>query len=140
MNKVRRDSNLMSLYLTYFQNAFNYRPSCAGCSFSSDWQKLVSFYSYNEEKTLILQKEKTMSITIKKIQNKILSYNKDGKTYRIYDNLLNSEFIDNYLKYGSEEEINERKKMFNFPEETKKEKVEDSEKTVEKRKINKFKK
>ena len=113
--KVRRDSNLMSLYLTYFQEAYGYRPSCAGCSFATDWQKIVSFYSNKEEKTLNLQKEIFMEITIKKIQGKILSYKKDGKTFRLYDNILNNEFIDGYLKNGSEEELIERKKLFIFP-------------------------
>jgi len=113
--KVRRDSNLMSLYLTYFQEAYGYRPSCAGCSFATDWQKIVSFYSNKEEKTLNLQKEIFMEITIKKIQGKILSYKKDGKTFRLYDNILNYDFIDGYLKNGSEEELIERKKLFIFP-------------------------
>ena len=113
--KVRRDSNLMSLYLIYFQDAYGYRPSCAGCSFSTDWEKIVSFYSNKEEKTLNLQKEIFMEITIKKIQGKILSYKKDGKTFRLYDNILNPEFIDGYLKNGSEEELSERKKLFIFP-------------------------
>ena len=113
--KVRRDSNLMSLYLIYFQDAYGYRPSCAGCSFSTDWEKIVSFYSNKEEKTLNLQKEIFMEITIKKIQGRILSYKKDGKTFRLYDNILNPEFIDGYLKNGSEEELTERKKLFIFP-------------------------
>lgn len=111
-NKVRRDSNLMSLYLFYFKETYNYTPSCAGCSFSSDWDKFVSFHS---KKSLNLQKEITMAITIKKVQGKILSYKKDGRTYRIYDNLLNDEFITEYLKHGSDDELAERKKMFNFP-------------------------
>ena len=113
--KVRRDSNLMSLYLVYFKEAYKYTPSCAGCSFGTDWQKFVSFYSTKEEKVLNLQKEIFMKITIKKIQGKILSYKKDGKTFRLYDNILTTEFIDGYLKNGSKEELAERKKLFNFP-------------------------
>lgn len=105
----------MSLYLLYFQEAYGYRPSCAGCSFGSDWQKIVSFYSNKEEKSLNLQKQNFMEITIKKIQGKILSYKKDGRVFRLYDNILNDEFIDGYLNNGSEEELAERKKLFNFP-------------------------
>lgn len=111
--KVRGDSSLMSLYLEYFEDAFNKKPSCAGCSFASDWQRLVSFYS---KKTITLQKEKVMNtITIKKVQGKILSYKKDGKTYRQYDNILTDSFIKEYISNGSEEELIQRKKMFNFP-------------------------
>ena len=56
-----------------------------------------------------------MEITIKKIQGKILSYKKDGRVFRLYDNILNDEFIDGYLNNGSEEELAERAKLFNFP-------------------------
>jgi len=113
-HKVRRDSNLMHLYLQFFKEAYSYTPSCAGCSFGGDWEKFVLFYSDKTEKRLTLQKE-TKMITIKKIQGKILSYKKDGKTYRLYDNILNDAFISEYLKNGSKEEILERKKLFNFP-------------------------
>lgn len=112
--KVRRDSNLMHLYLEFFEKAFGRVPNCSGCSFGSDWQKLVSKYSKN---SVTLQKVKIMAnqITIKKIQGKILSYKKDGKTYRLYDNILNDAFIKEFISNGTEEEIAERKKLFNFP-------------------------
>lgn len=113
-HKVRRDSNLMHLYLEFFQEAFGRVPSCAGCSFGSDWNKLVAKYSKNY---VTLQKAKTMSksITIKRITGKILSYVKDGKTYRLYDNILNDSFIKEYISNGTDEEIAERKKLFVFP-------------------------
>jgi hypothetical protein len=114
-NKVRRDSSLMSLYLRYFQEAYNYKPNCTACSFATDWQKLVSFYSNKEVKGLNSQK-KTMNISIKKIQGKILSYKKDGKTFRLYDNILTPNFIEEYLKNGSDDVLEERKKLFNLPD------------------------
>lgn len=111
--KVRRDSNLMSLYLEFFKTAFGRVPNCAGCSFGTDWQKLVSKYS---KKSVTLQKVNPMrTITIKKIQGKILTYRKDGKTYRQYDNILTDEFIKNYIEYGVEGDKESRLKMFNFP-------------------------
>lgn len=132
MHEVRRDSNLMHLYIELFQKAFNFKPVCAGCSFSTDWFKFVSFYN---PKSVTLQKEKVMSktISIKKIQHKILSYKKDGRTYRLYDNNLNDDFIKNYLENGTEEELKERKKMFNFPsEESKENKLSEAVKEVNK--------
>lgn len=115
-HKVRRDSNLMHLYLEYFKETFNYLPNCVGCSFGSDWQKFVTYHSKSLKKTLTLQKVKIMSsITIKKVQGKILSYKKDGKTLRLYDNNLNDDFINGFLSNGTDEEIAERKKLFNFP-------------------------
>lgn len=115
--KVRRDSNLMSLYLDFFKTAFGRLPNCAGCSFGTDWQKLVSLYSIKAEKKVTLQKGKIMNtITIKKIQGKILTYKKDGRTYRQYDNILTDSFIKEFISNGTEEEIKERVKMFNFPD------------------------
>lgn len=115
--KVRRDSNLMHLYLEFFKEAFGRVPNCAGCSFGTDWQKLVSLYS---KKSVTLQKVNPMkTIQIKKIQGKILTYRKDGKTYRQYDNILTDEFIKEFIVSGTEEENKERVKMFNFPIEEK---------------------
>lgn len=114
--KVRRDSNLMSLYLDFFKTAFGRVPNCAGCSFGTDWQKLVSLYSIKGEKKVTLQKGKIMNtISIKKIQGKILTYRKEGKTFRQYDNILTDEFIKEFIVSGTEEENKERVKMFNFP-------------------------
>ena len=111
--KVRRDSNLMHLYLEFFKEAFGRVPNCAGCSFGADWQKLVLKYS---KKSVTLQKGNPMkTIQIKKIQGKILTYRKDGKTFRQYDNILTDAFIKEYVSNGTEEENKERVKMFNFP-------------------------
>jgi len=113
-HKVRRDSSLMHLYIQFFKETFNYLPNCAGCSFASDWNKLITFYS---KKKSFIQKSKIMSnkITIKKVQGKILTYQKNGKTYRLYDNILTDDFIKEYVSNGTPEEITERKKLFNFP-------------------------
>jgi len=113
-HKVRRDSNLMHLYIDFFKETFNYSPNCAGCSFDSDWNKLKNFYF---KKKPFTQKLKIMSnkITIKKVQGKILTYHKNGKTYRLYDNILTDDFIKEYVSNGTPEEIAERKKLFNFP-------------------------
>jgi len=54
-------------------------------------------------------------ITIKKVQGKILTYQKNGKTYRLYDNILTDDFIKEYVSNGTPEELTERKKLFNFP-------------------------
>jgi len=111
--KVRRDSNLMSLYLQYFKEEFKYSPNCVGCSFATDWQKLVSKYS---KKYVTLQKVNSMNtITIKRQQGKILAYKKDGRTYRQYDNILTDSFIKEFIVSGTDEENKERVKMFNFP-------------------------
>jgi len=113
-HKVRRDSSLMHLYIDFFKETFNYLPNCAGCSFNSDWNKLITFYSKKNSLTKI-PKIMSNKITIKRVQGKILAYHKDGKTYRLYDNILNDDFIKEYVSNGTAEEIAERKKLFNFP-------------------------
>lgn len=55
-------------------------------------------------------------IEIKKAQAKILSYQKNGKTYRLYDNILTQEFINEYLTFGTKEELEKRRELFRFPE------------------------
>lgn len=117
-DKVRRDSNLMFLYLDHFKKAFGHTPSCAGCSFNTDWQSFVKFHTKEE----LIIKTKTMSIQkikLKKVQGKILSYVKNKKTYRLYDNVLTDDFISEYLKNGTKEQIEERKGFFVFPKEKK---------------------
>jgi len=114
--KVRSNPDLMSLYLEFFKQAFNRIPNCVGCSFGTDWQKLINFHTGNKEKSVTLQKQKVMNtMSIKKIQGKILTYKKDGKTFRQYDNILTDAFIKEYVSNGTTEENAERLKMFNFP-------------------------
>lgn len=116
-SKVRRDSNLMLFYVETFNDVFGYRPNCAGCSFNSDWRKLVMKISGKEENSVTLQKRKTMEkYILKRPEGKILSYKKDGRTYRKYDTKINDQFAEEFLKHGTEEEIEQRKKMFSkFP-------------------------
>ena len=37
---VRKDPELMPLYIKYYTEAFNIAPDCAGCTFSVDFKKL----------------------------------------------------------------------------------------------------
>lgn len=113
-DKVRRDSNLMAFYIEAFQSAFGHKPNCAGCTFNSDWNKLVK--SINKGENLVnLQttNNKVMStFKLKKTTNTILAYRKDKITYRKYDNLIDESFAIAYLTNGTESEIIERKKLF----------------------------
>lgn len=138
-DKVRRDSNLMAFYIKSFMEAFGYKPNCAGCTFSSDWNKLVSFIK-NDGKSLSLNlKSKVMENTfrLKKIQNKIFAYRIGKTTYRSYDNLFNDDFVKAFLKHGTEEEIIERKKLFSV---LPKERAEDPENKISDEKVVKVRK
>lgn len=113
-NKVRRDSNLMAFYIEAFKLKFGYAPNCAGCTFNSDWKKLINAFN-NAEKGVILSSNKLdmdKNFKLKKIQHKIFAYHYMGKTYRLYDKNFTNEFVENFLKFGTQEEISERKKLF----------------------------
>lgn len=112
-DKVRRDSNLMAFYLKSFVEAFGYKPTCTGCTFASDWNKLVKFVSTGEKPITNHQKQNLMNtFKLKKTTNTILAYKLNGRTHRKYDNLLNEEFAVAYLTHGALEEIEQRKKLF----------------------------
>ena len=131
-SKVRRDSNLMLFYIETFKDAFGYAPNCAGCTFNSDWYKLANRIN-GKENLLTLQKEKTMAtFQLKKAEGKILSFKKGGVTYRKYDTSLTEEFVLGYLSNGTEEEIEQRKKLFSkLPKESKSEETKTTEEFVE---------
>jgi hypothetical protein len=112
-DKVRRDSSLMAFYIESFVATFNYKPTCTGCSFSSDWRKLVNHVNKKENLVTLQKNINTMStFKLKKVSNVILAYKKDGATHRKYDNLLNEDFAIAYLTNGTEAEIEQRKKLF----------------------------
>ena len=121
-HKVRRSPDLMAFYVDTFKQTFGFVPNCAGCSFSTDFQKLISHFgkAENKEKLLTLKNIAVMDFEIKQKRGTILFYVKDGVTYRRYDNQLTPDFVKNFLTYGSEKELAERKKLFHkLPEEIK---------------------
>jgi len=119
--KVRRDSNLMSIYIELFFQQFGYRPNCAGCSFNSDWDKFAR--SGNNSISVVPASigivEKTFAFKDPAII--MLSYKKDKITYRKYSNKATDAFVREYLKHGTKEEIKQRKNLFKtLPEKAKK--------------------
>lgn len=113
-DKVRRDSSLMAFYVESFFSAMGYRPVCAGCSFNTDWRKFVNKINGKPEssETPIKNNIPMSTFKLKKVQNKILSYKADGKTYRQYDNILSENFVNGFLSNGTKEQIQERKELF----------------------------
>lgn len=113
--KVRGSSYLMSIYIDAFEKQFGRKPACAGCTFANDFAKLIAAVNggLQPKKSVTLNK-RTMENTfkLKKIQSKILAYKKEGKTFRVYDNLMKEDFAVQFLTHGSDEQLAERKKMF----------------------------
>ena len=74
----------------------------------------------------------SIDFKLKRRENKILSYKKNGKTYRQYDTKLTADFVNGYLTNGTPEQLKERKAAFQIlPEKFRpKAKVETVEKIV----------
>lgn len=109
--KVRRDSNLMAIYIDAFKNTFGKVPNCAGCTFSADFTKLKKAVL----KQTPIQKAKKMADTtfkLKKKLGKIHSYKKNGRTIHFYDTNMTEEIAVEYLTYGTPEQIESRKELF----------------------------
>lgn len=102
-SEIRRDNNLMQLFVKYYEAAFSVKPNCAGCVFKTGFKKLKSFYlkgnsevkkiKYNkmDEKTFLLKKQHKL---------KILTYQKDGKTHRCYGYNLTEDFAKELVNCG----------------------------------------
>ncbi|PIF44293.1 hypothetical protein CLU96_1234 [Chryseobacterium sp. 52] len=111
-DQVRRNPDLMSAYIELFQEKFGKKPDCAGCSFNSDWNRLI-----NETST---QKFTIMSTkNFELINNSIIySFDYEDKKLkrvfrkRVYGNLMTEDFAIEYLTHGTQEEIAVRKKQF----------------------------
>jgi hypothetical protein len=102
---IRKNEELMNLFIHYYKEVFSYIPSCVGCSFKRSYRKLKKF-SQNGEKTLPLikmQKQKKMknSFLLKKSERlKIHSYTKNGVKYRRYGNAIDEAFARELVAAG----------------------------------------
>src|SRR5690606_15767876 len=140
--EVRGNSNLMAIYIKYFKEYFGHEPSCAGCTFANDFTRLkrvVLSGGSQEQKSRTKKQSKmeTKTFKLKKVEGKILSYKKNGKTIHFYDNNMTEQLAVEYLTHGTPEQIEERKKLFAIlpnaiiePVEVKEEIVETTEEVV----------
>lgn len=112
--KIRHNNELMQLYIQKFEAAFSYKPNCAGCTFNKDFNKLKKHVNSGSKSTIINLKPETMSAyKIKpKFRAQILTYVKDKRSYRTYGRNISDQFAKEFLTHGTEEQLAERKKMF----------------------------
>lgn len=112
--KIRNNNELMQLYIQKFEAAFSFKPNCAGCTFSKDFNKLKKHVASSGKPTVINLKQETMSAyKIKpKFRAQILTYVKDKRSYRTYGRNISDQFAKEFLTHGTEEQIAERRKMF----------------------------
>lgn len=113
-SKIRNNNELMQLYIQKFEAAFSYKPNCAGCTFSKDFNKLKKHVNSGSKPAVINLKPETMSAyKIKpKFRAQILTYVKDKRSYRTYGRNMSNQFAKEFLTHGTEEQLAERKKMF----------------------------
>jgi len=104
-NKIRRDKELMQLYIKFYEAAFFVIPNCAGCSFKGGFKKLKQYSisgtkNINFEKNIIEMKNPKTFLLKKQHLTKILTYKVEGRTHRKYGNQLTNEFALELVKDG----------------------------------------
>ena len=119
-DQVRGNSDLTAFYLETYREVYGYVPSCTGCSFKSDYSKLIAVLNNTPdfESKITKNTEKMSTFKLKKTEGKIRAFvdGKTKKTHRLYDTHFTEEFVIGFLTNGTEEEIAERKAMFSkFP-------------------------
>lgn len=109
-SEVRNSNELMMAYINYFKEILGYKPDCAGCTFSNDWNVFVSRVKNQN----INFKKEIMSKSFEiRDRSKIYSYRKEGQSVaRCYGSDMTEEFANEYLANGTQEEIEERQKEF----------------------------
>ena len=105
---IRRDKELMQLYINFYEAAFSVIPNCVGCSFKSGFKKLKQYAKTGKKNIKFDTNTKEMKTTktfLLKTQftNKIHTYVKDGKTYRCYGYNLTEDFAKELVKAGKED-------------------------------------
>ncbi len=104
--KIRRDKDLMQLFVSFYKAAFSLTPNCAGCVFTKGFNKLKR-YALKGEKKINFTKSNDMEdinfVLKKQYRLKILTYRENGITYRSYGYNLDSYFASKLVEHGKSE-------------------------------------
>lgn len=118
-SEIRRNENLMRLYMKYYKDVFFSVPNCASCSFKRDFKKFQKavlggnvMKNVKPYKTIEMARNENDFELKRQHQYDILAYRKDGRPYRSYGNKLTSKFVSEFLENGTERQLEERRKMF----------------------------
>lgn len=103
-NQVRRDKELMQLFVNFYEAAFSFIPKCVGCAFKSGFKKLKKYANTSEkniifDKTITKMEAKTFVLK-NQFKLKILTYKKDGVIHRKYGHALTEDFAKELVKAG----------------------------------------
>lgn len=99
--QIRASEELMQLFVNFYEAAFFIKPNCGGCIFNAGFKKLKKFHSINQKNNINFEvmKERTFKINRKYLSD-ILTYKKDGVTYRKYANKMTEEFAIQLIADG----------------------------------------
>ena len=100
-NKIRRDKELMQLFVDFYKAAFSLTPNCAGCVFKRGFDKLkrhAKGKSVNFEKNITM--EQNTFILKSQYRLKILTYKEEGIVYRSYGYNLTEHFAKKLVQHG----------------------------------------
>lgn len=105
--QIRANKELMQLFVNFYEAAFSFKPSCAGCTFKKGFKKLRAF-ALEGKKNIKFDKNNIMETKTfelkKEYRLKILKYkNEKGKTVRKYGNTIDEEFARQLVKAGHSE-------------------------------------
>ena len=115
---VRKDPELMPLYIKYYTEAFNIAPDCAGCTFSVDFKKLKKLVltgaAIGATSATILTDMASKKYVLKAAhKNEILTYRgKNNRPVRTYGYGITDDFAKAFLTEGNKKQLEERAKMF----------------------------
>lgn len=105
-SEIRRDDKQMQLFVEFYVAAFSVNPllgkGCTGCSFKRLFKKLKDYAEKGDKKVNFIAKQPEMKTFKLKKQylSKILTYKKNGTTYRKYGNALTEEFARELVAAG----------------------------------------
>lgn len=100
--QIRKSERLMQLFVEFYEAAFFFKPKCAGCAFKKGFKKLRQYSTKSTQKIVkfeTMENIKTFQVK-KKYLTKILTFKKDGITYRKYGNTIDEEFANNLVADG----------------------------------------
>lgn len=104
---IRRDKDLMQLFVEFYKAAFSLTPSCAGCVFKKGFKRLRDYVNSDDkisnfDKTIKTNQMESKTFQLKnQFKLKILSYRKDNKTYRSYGYNMTEEFARELYKVAN---------------------------------------
>ena len=112
-DKVRGDSNLMRAYIDIYTGIYGSAPSCTGCTFKTDFKKLLNYaHRATNLNTPNVMKKSEKTFKLKKINGTIHTYKNGKNPVRMYDNRMTEDFAVAYLTNGTKKEIEQRKQYF----------------------------